>query len=112
MQTIELSELHTLVAGILSLVIGHFLSQVFSVFRRYAIPEAIIGGIFTSCIILVLDRYAGIKIHFATELRDILLLVFFVTIGLGARIKSLLTGGKQFVLLCFITILLLFLQNA
>ena len=112
MQIIDFSEWHTLVAGILALVIGHFLSQVFSVFRRYSIPEAIVGGIFISCIILVLERYAGLKIQFSTGIRDILLLVFFVSIGLGARIKSLLAGGKQFVLLCFITVLLLFLQNA
>jgi ESS family glutamate:Na+ symporter len=54
---------------------------------------------------------AGIDITFATTLRDVLLLVFFVTIGLSAKLSALRAGGRPLAILCGVTVLLLVLQN-
>ena len=53
----------------------------------------------------------GVEVVFATHLRDVLLLVFFVTIGLSAKLGALRAGGRPLVLLCAVTVLLLVVQN-
>ena len=46
------------------------------------------------------------------RLRDILLLVFFSTVGLSARFKTLAAGGKALLVLVVIAGVFLILQNA
>jgi ESS family glutamate:Na+ symporter len=54
---------------------------------------------------------ASVDIVFAKSLRDLLLLVFFATIGLSAKLRSLAAGGRPLVILCLVTVLLIALQN-
>ena len=53
----------------------------------------------------------GVDITFATTMRDVLLLVFFVTIGLSAKLSALRAGGRPLAILCAVTVLLLVVQN-
>jgi ESS family glutamate:Na+ symporter len=59
----------------------------------------------------VLHKFTGLSVEFASELRDILLLVFFTTIGLSAKFSALRAGGRPLAILCGVTVLLLITQN-
>lgn len=105
------SELITLIAALISLEIGAIIQSKVKVFNQLAIPSPIIGGILVAILLALADSWFGIRISFATGLRDILILVFFVTLGLTAKLKSLRSGGKPLLIICLVTILLLVLQN-
>jgi ESS family glutamate:Na+ symporter len=60
---------------------------------RYNVPAPVIGGILTSCVILLL-RDQGIQLlAFDTTLQSPLMIAFFTTIGFGASVSLLRTGG-------------------
>jgi ESS family glutamate:Na+ symporter len=75
------------------------------------IPPAVTGGLIVSVGIALLDTLAGIKITFDLALRDILLLAFFSTIGLSAKFRLLVTGGKALVILIIVSAVFLVLQD-
>ena len=52
-----------------------------------------------------------VTVNFDTRLRDLLLLTFFSTIGLSAKIRLLREGGKALGLLLIAASVLLILQN-
>ena len=53
----------------------------------------------------------AIDIAFGQRTRDALLLVFFTSIGLSAKLSTLRSGGKPLVILCAVTVLALVAQN-
>jgi glutamate:Na+ symporter, ESS family len=61
--------------------------------------------------VLVLHLAASLDIVFGKALRDLLLLVFFATIGLSAKLRALAAGGRPLLILCLVTVLLIVLQN-
>jgi ESS family glutamate:Na+ symporter len=62
-------------------------------------------------LILILQLTAHIDIAFGQRTRDALLLVFFTSIGLSAKLSTLRSGGKPLVILCAVTVLALVAQN-
>ena len=54
----------------------------------------------------------GYRITFELNIRDILLVYFFVTIGINARIADLKAGGRPLVILLLAVTVFLFVQNA
>ena len=109
--TWTIPELYTLIAGLFALQLGGFVARHVRILGRLDIPVPVIGGVLMS--LLTAAAYAGwgIEIAFATELRDLLLLVFFVTIGLSAKLAALRAGGRALTLLCAVTVVLLVVQN-
>ena len=55
--------------------------------------------------------FGGWEIDFDLEPRDVLLVIFFTTIGLNARFSDLLRGGSALVILLCLTIGFMVLQN-
>ena len=108
----ELGELPTLIVGILALLLGRCIRRSAPILRRIDVPDAVVGATIVAVLCLLAELSAGVQITFGTELRDILLLVFFTTIGLSAKLGALRNGGRPLLILCGATILLLVLQNA
>ncbi len=104
-------ELYTLVAGLFALHLGTTVCRRVPVLGRIDIPAPVVGGVVMSCITAAAYAIWGIEIVFATELRDLLLLVFFVTIGLSAKLSALRAGGQSLAVLCAVTVALLVAQN-
>lgn len=106
------SELHTLVVGLLALGVGIFLNNRVPAMRRLGLPISVVGGVLVSIVVLLLYRATGIEIGFATGARDVLLLAFFTTVGLSAKLSQLRDGGRPLAILCGVVVLLLVLQDA
>ncbi len=111
MPTMVLSELHTIILGLLALMLGQFVAGRVAVLRRLNVPVPVVGGILASLALTAFRAATGIEVTVAGEFRDILLLVFFTTIGLSAKLSSLKTGGKPLLIICGVTLILLVLQN-
>ena len=101
----------TIVIACLVLFLGKYLNKKISFFRAYNIPEPVTGGVIFSILFGVLYATTGIEVSFALELRDALLIIFFITIGLSSSMKTLLKGGKSLVLLLVLAVSYLFIQN-
>jgi ESS family glutamate:Na+ symporter len=108
---ISLSELNTAIVALIALQLGFFVLKQVGFLRRLDIPAAVIGAVVVSLIIYGLRAYGGIEIEFGAKLRDLLLLVFFATIGLSAKLSALKAGGRPLLILCGVTLVLLVLQN-
>ena len=111
MQRIELGELATVLVGLIALFVGRFVRQSVPLLRRLDMPNAVVGAMIVAVLILVLQLTAHIDIAFGQRTRDALLLVFFTSIGLSAKLSTLKSGGKPLIILCAVTVLALVLQN-
>jgi len=100
-----------IIASVAVLALGRFLTGRFRVLSDYNIPVAVTGGLLCSVLLTVLYLGFGVKVDFDFELRNLLLLVFFSTIGLSAKIRTLIAGGKTLVILLSFAILLLIFQD-
>lgn len=97
--------------GMIVYFIGSHLTRRHAVLQEFNIPEPVSGGLAVAVLVwvgyLVLDR----EIEFELEDRDVLLVIFFTTIGLNARFADLVRGGKPLGILLVLTIGFMVLQN-
>ncbi len=89
---------------------GEWLRRRLPILERLLVPTPICGGLVYALIALVLrDRWVNFEID--TVLRDLLMVVFFTTVGLGARWALVKRGGVQVLLLLGLATLGALLQN-
>ena len=105
------SEIVTLLIGLVALVAGIRIYRRFETIQRLNIPAPVIGGLIVAAVTLALYLGFGLEVKFARELRDVLLLFFFATIGLASRLTALKRGGVPLVILCACVVVLLVVQN-
>ncbi len=91
--------------------IGTFVNKKVPVLERYSIPVAVTGGLLCSMIVTAIYYGFDITINFDTRLRNLMLLTFFSTIGLSAKIGLLKEGGKALAILLMAASVLLILQD-
>ncbi|WP_192179764.1 sodium/glutamate symporter [Mesorhizobium amorphae] len=108
---VEFSELATLIIGLIALLAGTRIRQMVPVLKRIDMPNALIGAMIVALLVLLAQVMFATEVAFGTKLRDLLLLVFFTTIGLSAKLKALRAGGRPLIILCAVTVLLLVCQN-
>jgi len=108
---VELSTHRTLLIAILVLFIGKFINRRVPFFRNYDIPEPVTGGLFASMILGLFHAVEGVDVLFDTTLRDSLLLAFFTSLGLSAKVDTLVQGGRTLVIFLGLLILALLFQN-
>lgn len=101
----------SLIIAILVLGLGTFINSKVRLLSDYNIPAAVSGGIVVSFAVAVVFWVGDLKITFDMAMRDILLLVFFSTIGLSAKLSRLKEGGKALGIMACLAGLFLILQN-
>lgn len=109
--TLEIAGADILILAVLVLGVGHAVNQQIRLLDKANIPIPVTGGILCSLVVLALNLTTDVAITFDMRLRDLLLLVFFSTIGLGAKIRSLLAGGKTLAVLLVLAAVFLVLQD-
>ncbi len=107
----ELDSRQTIIIAILVLYLGRYLDRRFSFLRKYNIPEAISGGTIVAMFLGLLYLFFKIEINFEMHYRDVLLIIFFTTIGLSTKLQTLIQGGRPFMIMMVLATLFLFLQN-
>ena len=107
----DLTVRQTLIVAILVYFLGKFINRKVAFLRNYNIPEPVTGGILGSLLFWGGHAVWGHSLTFNLVPRDILLIVFFTTIGLSARFQTLREGGVSLVILLVVAASYLFLQN-
>ena len=107
----EMQPLHVLMLSILVLYLGFYLNRKIRFLSEFYIPPAVTGGLICSIIVAVIYGAADLEIAFDMQIRDLLLLVFFSTIGLTAKLRTLAAGGKALAILVVVAAVLLLFQN-
>ena len=101
----------TLSLAIVVLWLGLRINQWVPVLGRLNIPVGVTGGLPASALVAVVELTSGWDIRFDLALRDLLLIVFFSTVGLSAHLRQMLEGGKALALMLGLAVLLLLFQN-
>ncbi|QFU24959.1 sodium/glutamate symporter [Shewanella eurypsychrophilus] len=107
----SIGELESFLVAILVLFIGHSVNRHIAFFRKYNIPEPIVGGLIVAAIITAL-HFNQITLQFTLSMQNTLMLMFFSTVGLAASYKLLLKGGSKVFIFLGIASLYIIIQNA
>ena len=100
-----------LTIGIVVFFVGVLITQRASFLRTYNIPEPVTGGFAAALAFWAVYEIFGLEIGFEMTTRDRLLVIFFATVGVNARLKDLAAGGRVLATLCMITVVFVFLQD-
>ncbi|HEY6080602.1 MAG TPA: sodium/glutamate symporter [Polyangiaceae bacterium] len=107
--TVELTAIQVLGVACLGLLIGAGLKRLFPVLTRLSIPGAVLGGLVYAALGLLLrDRFVNLK--FELVLREVLMVAFFTTIGMGASLRLLKLGGRRVAIFLGVSVLGLLAQ--
>ena len=79
--------------------------------RRYSIPEPATGGSAAALAFWGVHAVLGVDVGFDMTTRDRLLVIFFATEGVNARLTELAAGGRVLGVPCFVTVAVVFLQD-
>ncbi|MEB3734402.1 sodium/glutamate symporter [Halopseudomonas pachastrellae] len=101
----------TLALTVIALWLGYWINQRVSLLSRYNIPAAVSGGLPVSALVAVIQLIFDREIQFDLELRNLLLIAFFSTIGLSSRLRQLLAGGRALAIMLGLAVVFLLCQN-
>jgi len=99
-------------AGIVVLFVGKALNGRFGPLREYNVPEPVTGGLLVAITLWLVFLITGWRITFDLAARDVLLVYFFTTIGINARVSELRSGGRPLIIVLACVSLFMLLQNA
>lgn len=111
MVTFELDSFLSFTIGIVVFLTGVAINTRVSFLQRYSIPDAVTGGLLAASLGFVLYAWIGVELSYQLNVRDTLLIYFFTAIGLNARFRDLLSGGKPLLIMLGITLSYILLQN-
>lgn len=98
-------------AGILVLLAGKAINQRVQGLREANIPEPVTGGLLFALSAWLIYLVSGYQVVFDLHIRDVLLVYFFVTIGINARVADLKEGGRPLAILLTAVGVFLVLQD-
>ena len=94
MLNINLDMFQAAAVAMVVLLVGRFLVAKFEVFRRYCIPEPVVGGVLFALLHLALRSAGILEISFDATIQTIFMNMFFCSVGFAAAFKMLKKGGK------------------
>lgn len=97
--------------GIIVYFLGAKLTKRFSLLSSYSIPEPVSGGLAAAFCALVIVVATGRTIEYDLSVRDFLLVYFFTTVGLNARVSDLARGGPILAVMLALTLVFMLVQN-
>jgi len=111
MTQIQLPDFMAVTFGLVAYLLGETINSRVALLRRFNIPDPVTGGLLLALFFFALQKLEIAEVRFDTHIRDVMLLVFFTSIGLNARVADLRKGGRPLLILIGLTTTLLFLQN-
>jgi len=108
---LHIGPFYSVTLGIIVLFVGKRLNDAVPLLRELSIPEPVTGGLLFASAFTIVHLVTGLDIEFELTARDVLLVYFFTTIGINARIGDLLAGGRPLVILLTVTLTYMVVQN-
>jgi len=116
MLSVQLDMLQTGAAGAIIYVIGRFLVNRFSIFKKYCIPVPVVGGLLFALIHLCLYQAGILEFSFEPKvstptLQVLFMSCFFTSVGFSVGFKLLKKGGISLVIFLFVVAGLIICQD-
>lgn len=111
MEPIVFSMAQTLAIAIIVLIVGREIKNKVEFFQKYFIPAPVIGGVLFSILTLVGFNTGSFEFKFDGQLKDLLMIAFFTTIGFSASLKTLKQGGVQVATFLLAATILVIIQD-
>lgn len=109
--TLTFNNIGTMTLASIFLLIGYGIKQRVNFLEKFCIPAPVVGGFLFVFINFGLHLTNAVAFKFDASLQAVFMLAFFTTVGLGASLKVLLTGGKLLVLYWLINVVITVLQT-
>jgi len=110
--TLQLTGAWTVVIALMTIMLGRGLNRWIPPLERSNIPPAVSAGLLLSMVLSGLRAGGWLDVKFDSGPRDVLLLVFFASLGFGAHLGRLLAAGKDTLVICGAVLLAIVAQNA
>ncbi len=107
----EISDFESFNLGIIVVFIGKYINDRFQFLRINNIPDSVTGGLLFSFFFSLLFLLFDIRTTFTLQSRDLLILYFFSGIGLNARVRTLIAGGRPLLILVPVVVVYMIFQN-
>ena len=110
--TITFDLYQTMAVAVVALLVGEWLKRRVRMLTQFCIPSPVIGGIIFSIISLIGYSMNLFECKFDEIMKEVLMVVFFASVGFEANLKTLRKGGKPLVILVVLVAVVIVLQNA
>lgn len=108
---ISLDFIQTVAFSAIFLFVGYLICKKVSFLNNYNIPPAVVGGLLVAVIFTICRSFDFLPISFDKQLEKPLMISFFCSIGFGASLKLLKSGGPQVLLFFVIATIIAVAQN-
>ena len=109
--TVELNMYQAAAMAGLALLLGRFVSNRVPFFKKYCIPDPVVGGVIYAVLHLILKSAGILEISLDTTLQTFFMLIFYTGVGFTASFKLLKSGGKLVLVFLVLTIGMCVLQD-
>lgn len=94
----ELDLVSSVALTLVLLLGGTWAARNWKIFSRFAIPGPVVGGFLFALVVLLLRESFDFELTIDTTLQSPAMLAFFTTIGLGASLSLMKTGGRYLII--------------
>ena len=109
---IEMNLYQTAMLACFVLLLGRLISNKIPFFKKYCIPDPVVGGVVFAVLHLILRSAGILQFKFDTTLQTFFMLMFYTTVGTAASFGVLKVGGKACAIFLLLSILMCILQDA
>ena len=107
----QLNMAETVGFAIILLLLGRWIKKKVNFFEKFFIPAPVIGGTLFSIILLVGHQTETFTFTFNDDIKNLLMIAFFTTVGFSASLKILKKGGVGVALFLLAAVILVILQD-
>ena len=107
----QLNMAETVGFAIILLLLGRWIKKKVNFFEKFFIPAPVIGGTLFSIILLIGHQTETFTFSFNDDIKNLLMIAFFTTVGFSASLKILKKGGIGVALFLLAAVILVILQD-
>ena len=107
----QLNMAETVGFAIILLLLGRWIKKKVNFFEKFFIPAPVIGGTLFSIILLIGHQTETFTFSFNDDIKNLLMIAFFTTVGFSASLKILKKGGVGVALFLLAAVILVILQD-
>lgn len=107
----QLNMAETVGFAIILLLLGRWIKKKVNFFEKFFIPAPVIGGILFSIILLIGHQTETFTFTFNDDIKNLLMIAFFTTVGFSASLKILKKGGVGVALFLLAAVILVIIQD-
>ena len=107
----QLNMAETVGFAIILLLLGRWIKRKVNFFERFFIPAPVIGGTLFSIVLLIGYLTETFTFTFNDDIKNLLMIAFFTTVGFSASLKILKKGGVGVALFLLAATILVILQD-